>query len=86
MGVSDFRRLGAAERAVWPVGRAGTNATLGWILGPELFLTSYSSDRLPVPTCEQGPSGRAVQSCHPLHHHPIPKQLDIAWAKQSTRR
>eukprot|EP00969_Alexandrium_andersonii_P219254 9683290-Alexandrium_andersonii.AAC.1 len=26
MGVSDLRRFGAAERAVWPVGHAGTAA------------------------------------------------------------
>ena len=41
MGVSDLRRFGAAERAVWPVGRAGTAAPSGWILGPELTLTSH---------------------------------------------
>eukprot|EP00969_Alexandrium_andersonii_P048867 2143377-Alexandrium_andersonii.AAC.1 len=42
MGVSDFRRFGAAERAVWPVARAGTAASSGWSLGPELTLTSHT--------------------------------------------
>eukprot|EP00969_Alexandrium_andersonii_P337285 14907128-Alexandrium_andersonii.AAC.1 len=41
MGASDFRRFGAAETAVWPVGRAGTAAPSGPILGPELTLTSH---------------------------------------------
>eukprot|EP00969_Alexandrium_andersonii_P258602 11433654-Alexandrium_andersonii.AAC.1 len=52
MGISDFRRLGAAERAVWRVGRAGTTPPSGWISGPELILTRGQSDRLGVPTCE----------------------------------
>eukprot|EP00969_Alexandrium_andersonii_P359085 15452408-Alexandrium_andersonii.AAC.1 len=52
MGVSDFRRFGAAERAVWPVGRFGTAAPSGWIGGPELTLTSLSSGRLRGPTYE----------------------------------
>eukprot|EP00969_Alexandrium_andersonii_P009598 419390-Alexandrium_andersonii.AAC.1 len=52
MGVFDFRRFGAAERAVWPVGHAGTAAPSGWILGPELALTSRYGDRLRVPTYE----------------------------------
>eukprot|EP00969_Alexandrium_andersonii_P338798 14973916-Alexandrium_andersonii.AAC.1 len=34
MGVSDARRFGAAERAVWPVGRAGTAGPLGLDVGP----------------------------------------------------
>ena len=41
MGVSDFRRLGAAERAVWPVLCTGSAAPWGWILGPELNLTRH---------------------------------------------
>eukprot|EP00969_Alexandrium_andersonii_P321855 14220972-Alexandrium_andersonii.AAC.1 len=45
MGVSDFRRrFGAAQRAIWPVRRAGTAATWGWIFGAELSLTSHSSE------------------------------------------
>eukprot|EP00969_Alexandrium_andersonii_P139100 6151600-Alexandrium_andersonii.AAC.1 len=52
MGVSDVRRFRAAERAVWPIGRAGTVAPSGWILGPEPTLTSHQSDRLRVPTYE----------------------------------
>eukprot|EP00969_Alexandrium_andersonii_P350720 15433807-Alexandrium_andersonii.AAC.1 len=40
-GVSDFRQFGAADRAVWPVGRAGTAGPSGWMLGPELTLTSH---------------------------------------------
>eukprot|EP00969_Alexandrium_andersonii_P022373 979195-Alexandrium_andersonii.AAC.1 len=32
MGVSDIRRFGAAERASWAVGRAGTVAPSGWVL------------------------------------------------------
>eukprot|EP00969_Alexandrium_andersonii_P328238 14505082-Alexandrium_andersonii.AAC.1 len=32
-------RFRAAERAVRSVGRAGTTAPSGWILGPELTLT-----------------------------------------------
>eukprot|EP00969_Alexandrium_andersonii_P176687 7812376-Alexandrium_andersonii.AAC.1 len=53
MGVSDFRRFGAAGRAVWPVGHAGTVAPSGWTLGPELTLTKGRSDRLGVPTCDK---------------------------------
>eukprot|EP00969_Alexandrium_andersonii_P148012 6543361-Alexandrium_andersonii.AAC.1 len=34
--VSDFRRDGAAERAVWPAGRAGTTAPIGLELGPRI--------------------------------------------------
>eukprot|EP00969_Alexandrium_andersonii_P279871 12372010-Alexandrium_andersonii.AAC.1 len=34
MGTSDFRRLRAAERAVWHVGRAGAAAHSGRTLGP----------------------------------------------------
>eukprot|EP00969_Alexandrium_andersonii_P085172 3755966-Alexandrium_andersonii.AAC.1 len=58
MGVSDFRRFGAAERVVWPIGRAGTATPSGWILGPELTLTSHEGDRLGFPTYElhSGPS------------------------------
>eukprot|EP00969_Alexandrium_andersonii_P349159 15430450-Alexandrium_andersonii.AAC.1 len=52
MGVSDFRRFRAAERAVWLVGRAGTAAPSGWMSGPELALTSQQSGRLGVPTSE----------------------------------
>eukprot|EP00969_Alexandrium_andersonii_P038853 1702877-Alexandrium_andersonii.AAC.1 len=33
-GVTDFRRFGAMERAVWPVGRAGTADPLGLDFGP----------------------------------------------------
>eukprot|EP00969_Alexandrium_andersonii_P359534 15453438-Alexandrium_andersonii.AAC.1 len=40
-GSPTFRRFGAAERVVWPVGRAGTVAPSGWILGSELTLTSH---------------------------------------------
>eukprot|EP00969_Alexandrium_andersonii_P099504 4389845-Alexandrium_andersonii.AAC.1 len=40
-GVSDFRRFRPVERAVWLVGRAGTAAPCGWILGPELTLPSH---------------------------------------------
>eukprot|EP00969_Alexandrium_andersonii_P319929 14134680-Alexandrium_andersonii.AAC.1 len=50
MGVSDFRRFGAARRAVWPVGRAGTARPLGLDWGPELTLTGGRSSRLVVPT------------------------------------
>eukprot|EP00969_Alexandrium_andersonii_P306026 13528008-Alexandrium_andersonii.AAC.1 len=39
MEVCDFRRFRAADRAVWPVGHAGTAAASGWILGPELTVT-----------------------------------------------
>eukprot|EP00969_Alexandrium_andersonii_P020129 879277-Alexandrium_andersonii.AAC.1 len=35
-GVSDFRRFGTAERAVWPVWRVGTVAPSSWALGYEL--------------------------------------------------
>eukprot|EP00969_Alexandrium_andersonii_P017234 753772-Alexandrium_andersonii.AAC.1 len=35
-------------------GSAGTGAPLGWILGPELILTSRLSDSLGVPTHDQG--------------------------------
>eukprot|EP00969_Alexandrium_andersonii_P018608 812747-Alexandrium_andersonii.AAC.1 len=56
MGVSDSRRFGAAERAVRPVGRAGTAGTaapLGWIWrSNELTLTSHQSVRLGGPTCD----------------------------------
>eukprot|EP00969_Alexandrium_andersonii_P346762 15330669-Alexandrium_andersonii.AAC.1 len=31
----------AADRAVWPVGCAGTAAPSGWMLGPELTLTNH---------------------------------------------
>eukprot|EP00969_Alexandrium_andersonii_P248803 10995111-Alexandrium_andersonii.AAC.1 len=41
MGVSDFPRFGSPERAVLPVGRAGTAAPPGETLGPELTLTSH---------------------------------------------
>eukprot|EP00969_Alexandrium_andersonii_P139029 6148836-Alexandrium_andersonii.AAC.1 len=34
---------------------AGTAAPSGWILGPELILTSHQSDRLRLPTCEPRP-------------------------------
>eukprot|EP00969_Alexandrium_andersonii_P001955 86666-Alexandrium_andersonii.AAC.1 len=46
---------GAADRAVWPIGRSGTAAPSGWILGPELALTRHLSARLGVPTyaCQQ---------------------------------
>eukprot|EP00969_Alexandrium_andersonii_P188978 8350261-Alexandrium_andersonii.AAC.1 len=50
MGVSDFGRFAAAERAVWPIGRAGTPAPSGWILGLELNLTRHQSDWLGAPT------------------------------------
>eukprot|EP00969_Alexandrium_andersonii_P273840 12103670-Alexandrium_andersonii.AAC.1 len=43
------------ERAIWPVGRVGAAAPSGWILGPELTLTSHRSDRLGVPTYEGSP-------------------------------
>eukprot|EP00969_Alexandrium_andersonii_P069127 3049880-Alexandrium_andersonii.AAC.1 len=52
MELSEFRRFGAAERAVWPVGRAGTAAPSGWTLGPELALTRGQSDCLGAPTYE----------------------------------
>eukprot|EP00969_Alexandrium_andersonii_P117542 5199952-Alexandrium_andersonii.AAC.1 len=52
MGVSDFRRFGAAERAVWPIGCAGTAASSGWMLGPELILPRGQRDRPGVPTYE----------------------------------
>eukprot|EP00969_Alexandrium_andersonii_P035833 1570090-Alexandrium_andersonii.AAC.1 len=39
--VSDVRRFGAAERAVWHIEHAGTAAPSGLILGPELTLTSH---------------------------------------------
>eukprot|EP00969_Alexandrium_andersonii_P036641 1606161-Alexandrium_andersonii.AAC.1 len=54
MGVFDFRRFGAVEKAMWPIGRAGTTAPSGWILGPELTLTRHEHDRLGVPTYETG--------------------------------
>eukprot|EP00969_Alexandrium_andersonii_P244382 10798308-Alexandrium_andersonii.AAC.1 len=44
-GVSDFRRFGAAQRAVWPVGHAGIAAPSGWMLGHERNLTRHKSDR-----------------------------------------
>eukprot|EP00969_Alexandrium_andersonii_P249179 11012882-Alexandrium_andersonii.AAC.1 len=54
MEVSDFRRFGAAERAVWPVGCAGTAAApSGWILAPELTLTRHQSDQPSDPTYEE---------------------------------
>eukprot|EP00969_Alexandrium_andersonii_P151782 6711501-Alexandrium_andersonii.AAC.1 len=40
-GVSEFRRFGATERAVWSIGRAGIAAPSGWLLGPELTSTSH---------------------------------------------
>eukprot|EP00969_Alexandrium_andersonii_P281988 12465974-Alexandrium_andersonii.AAC.1 len=49
-GVSGFRRFGAAERVVWPVGRAGIAAASGWMLGPELTLTGHLRDLSGVPT------------------------------------
>eukprot|EP00969_Alexandrium_andersonii_P371878 15480476-Alexandrium_andersonii.AAC.1 len=57
MGVSDFRRFEAAERALRPVRRAGTAAPSGWIMGPELTLTRRLSDRLGVPTYEKQSGG-----------------------------
>eukprot|EP00969_Alexandrium_andersonii_P039446 1728548-Alexandrium_andersonii.AAC.1 len=45
MGVSNFRCFGATERAVWTVGRAGTAAPSGWIVGPQLSLIWRLSDR-----------------------------------------
>eukprot|EP00969_Alexandrium_andersonii_P003218 138255-Alexandrium_andersonii.AAC.1 len=33
-GVSDVRRFGDAERAIWPVGRVGTAGPLGLDFGP----------------------------------------------------
>eukprot|EP00969_Alexandrium_andersonii_P231721 10233131-Alexandrium_andersonii.AAC.1 len=45
MGISDFRRCGAADGAVWPVGHAGTAACSGWILGPERILARNLRDR-----------------------------------------
>eukprot|EP00969_Alexandrium_andersonii_P221701 9791988-Alexandrium_andersonii.AAC.1 len=38
--VFDPRQFGAAERAVWPSGCAGTAAASGWISGPELVFTT----------------------------------------------
>eukprot|EP00969_Alexandrium_andersonii_P234389 10348973-Alexandrium_andersonii.AAC.1 len=52
MGVSDFRRFGAMERAVWPLGRAGTAAPSGCMSGPEITLASHLSDCPGVPTYE----------------------------------
>eukprot|EP00969_Alexandrium_andersonii_P068092 3003205-Alexandrium_andersonii.AAC.1 len=54
MGVSDFRRFGATEKAVWPLGRAGAAAFSGWVLfGPELTVTKGQSDRRddPIAIC-----------------------------------
>eukprot|EP00969_Alexandrium_andersonii_P172097 7607526-Alexandrium_andersonii.AAC.1 len=45
-GVSDFRRFGAAEKAIWPFGHVGTAVRQGWISGPELTLTKWHSERL----------------------------------------
>eukprot|EP00969_Alexandrium_andersonii_P361710 15458147-Alexandrium_andersonii.AAC.1 len=59
MGASDFRRRGAAKRAIRPVGRAWTAAPSGWILGPGPTLNSHQSDRLGVPTGEH----RKMQNC-----------------------
>eukprot|EP00969_Alexandrium_andersonii_P046144 2024341-Alexandrium_andersonii.AAC.1 len=46
MGVSDFRRFRAADRAVWPVGGAGTAAPSGWILDPRPPLIRHHNDPL----------------------------------------
>eukprot|EP00969_Alexandrium_andersonii_P269790 11924699-Alexandrium_andersonii.AAC.1 len=40
---SHSRRSRAADRAVWPLGRAGTAAPSGFLLGPEPCLL-YTSD------------------------------------------
>eukprot|EP00969_Alexandrium_andersonii_P007407 322677-Alexandrium_andersonii.AAC.1 len=51
MGSPTFRRFGAAERAAWRVGPAGTAALSGWTWGgPELTLTRHLSGRLGAPT------------------------------------
>eukprot|EP00969_Alexandrium_andersonii_P318079 14050379-Alexandrium_andersonii.AAC.1 len=50
-GVSDFRRFGAAEKAVWPHGARWDRRPLG-LAGPELTLTGRYSDWLGVPTYE----------------------------------
>eukprot|EP00969_Alexandrium_andersonii_P198071 8749039-Alexandrium_andersonii.AAC.1 len=42
--VSNFRQFHTAERAVWPVARAGTVAPSSWPLGPVLTLTRGPSD------------------------------------------
>eukprot|EP00969_Alexandrium_andersonii_P116845 5166598-Alexandrium_andersonii.AAC.1 len=57
MAISDFRRFGAAEMAVWPIGRAGSAAIQGWSMGHELTLTRRLSDRPGAPTYEDGPAG-----------------------------
>eukprot|EP00969_Alexandrium_andersonii_P234891 10371387-Alexandrium_andersonii.AAC.1 len=49
-GISDFRRPQAAERAVWPIARAGTAASSGWGSGPELTLTRGPNERGFIPT------------------------------------
>eukprot|EP00969_Alexandrium_andersonii_P104595 4614800-Alexandrium_andersonii.AAC.1 len=38
------------ESSAGPVGRAGTAAPAGWVLGPELTPTRHSSHRRGVPT------------------------------------
>eukprot|EP00969_Alexandrium_andersonii_P277523 12266683-Alexandrium_andersonii.AAC.1 len=60
MGVSVFRRFGAAERAVWPAERAGAAAPSGWISLPKPTLTSHKSDRLRVATYEGSTGDEAV--------------------------
>eukprot|EP00969_Alexandrium_andersonii_P131005 5793189-Alexandrium_andersonii.AAC.1 len=52
MDVSDVHRFRTAERASWPLARAGTAAPSGWILDPKLTLTRQQNDRLGVPTHE----------------------------------
>eukprot|EP00969_Alexandrium_andersonii_P028760 1256346-Alexandrium_andersonii.AAC.1 len=49
MGVSEFHQFGAAERAAWPVGRAGPAVPSVCILGHELTLTRGLTDCLAVP-------------------------------------
>eukprot|EP00969_Alexandrium_andersonii_P247320 10929649-Alexandrium_andersonii.AAC.1 len=65
MDVSDFRRFGAAERAVLPVGRAGTSAPSS--------LSATKVTRLGVPTCEKRGVRREIRNprrrrrgAHPL--------------------
>eukprot|EP00969_Alexandrium_andersonii_P288647 12759809-Alexandrium_andersonii.AAC.1 len=62
MGISDFRQFGATERAVWPLGRAGTTTPSGWTSGPELSLTRGQSGRQGAPTYECSP-GRTWRAC-----------------------
>eukprot|EP00969_Alexandrium_andersonii_P055061 2426606-Alexandrium_andersonii.AAC.1 len=57
-----FCRLGAVDRAVWPVGRARTSASSGWARRKAcVILARGSGEHLVVPTKRRGELRRQRQ-------------------------